>query len=331
MKSETLWSTLTSTMKRRTAPLFERLDVAVGLGLLVGCLYIVMDVYFDHVMGAKLVPSAHPIQVVHAIIDLVLPAIAGASLGFVIHFTRVRAQMAAFEKQRADELAGHIHKIERDQAVWVISASLLHELKNPLHALGLLLDEVAELGADAEQERERLLGRARIQSERIEERLMALRSLEHHTPADLPLLDLRECLTTTLEPLMGLASRQGVTLELEGSGVFAYAHPGYLRIIVENLVENAMDALKPVRDGKITLTVRSEDELALVYIFDNGPGLNEVTRKKVFDPLFTQKETGLGLGLSIARGLARSIGGDLTLQRTESGTCFQVALGAGAP
>lgn len=296
---------------------WQRLDVSAGVGLLLGCAYTVVDVYIDHFMRASLRAPGGPLEVFHAIVDLVLPAVTGTLMGVALHYTKVRAKMAAFEKQRADELAGHLHKIEREQAVWVIAASLLHELKNPLHSLGLLLDEVAELPDSATSERSELLRRARSQSERIEARLMALRSLESSRPPELPRVDLLDCIEGLVEPLARLAQRRNATLRLEGGPVVASVHPGYLRIILENLIENALDVLPP--SGEVTIRVGDDGSEALVTVTDNGPGLSEDTRERMFEPLFSHKESGLGLGLAIARGLARSMGGDLSVAPSAKG------------
>lgn len=305
---------------------FHRLDVSVFLGLLVGCLYSGIDVYFDHVMGADLRPSASPVELLHGVIDLVLPAVTGALLGMVIYFMRVRARMAAFEKRRADELAGRINKIERDQAVWVISASLLHELKTPLHALGLLLDEVTELPDGAAEDRKELLARARAQCERLEARLLTLRSMENTHPPELPVLDLHDAIRGVLEPLSRHAERQGVELELRGSTQPAYAHPSYLRIVIENLVENALEAMRPATSGRISLHLSEEGAWAKVTISDNGPGLDEDSSTRLFDPFYSQKTSGLGLGLSIARSLCRSMGGDLSSLDSDAGAKFELRL-----
>lgn len=315
----------------RETSLFHRLDVSIGIGLLLGCSYTAVDVYFDHVMGADLRPSASPVELLHALIDLVLPAVTGASLGMVMYFMRARARIAEFEKQRADELSGRIHKIERDQAVWVISASLLHELKTPLHALGLLLDEVTELPDDAAHERNELLTRARAQSERLEARIHALRSMENTRPPELPKVELSETIRGLLDPLTQLAERQGVELALSGSTVPAYVHPSYLRIIIENLVENALDALRASSSGLISLQLSQEGPWAKVTITDSGPGLNEDSAQRLFDPLFSQKTAGLGLGLSIARGLCRSMGGELASISSDTGATFELRLKGAQP
>lgn len=305
---------------------FHRLEVSLGLGLLFGCLYTAIDVYLDHTIGAVLRPSLSPFEIFHAVIDLVLPVVAGASLGVVIYFTRVRARMAAFEKGRADELEGHIHKIERDQAVWVISASLLHDLKTPLHALGLLLDEVAELPDEATTERRELVMRARAQGERLEAKLLALRSLENTHPLELPEIELSDSIQGLVERMTRLTEKQGIKLTLNGGPTFAYAHPGYLSIILENLIENAVDALHSCKDGRISLQLSRDDEWVQVVVSDNGPGLNEVAAQRLFDPLFSQKTAGLGLGLSIARGLSRSMGGELSNLSASKGATFELRL-----
>jgi len=314
--------------KRRTVRVpWHRLDVAVAAGLLLGSAYTAIDVYFDHVIGASLLSTLSIFELFHALIDLVLPAVTGALLGTVLYFTRVRAEMATYEKQRADELAGQIHKIERDQAVWVISASLLHELKTPLHALGLLLDEVADLPDESTDERRALLKRARAQSERLEQHLLTLRSLENARPPEIPEVDLLSCVAGVLDPLIRLAQRQGVVLSVEGQRVQVYVDPNYLRIILQNLVENALDALAPRNQGgHIWVSVKQANDGAEVNIADDGPGVEDELKKRIFDPLFTEKTSGMGLGLSIARGLARSMGGELESQTTEQGASFQLRL-----
>ena len=97
----------------------------------------------------------------HTLIDKLFPLIAGLALGVLIHYRRTRLQLAA-HRDRAEALRSSLHKLERDQAVWVLAAAVLHELNNPLHALGVLLDEHAASDGDAAHQ-QALSARARRQ------------------------------------------------------------------------------------------------------------------------------------------------------------------------
>jgi signal transduction histidine kinase len=96
--------------------------------------------------------------------------------------------------------------------------------------------------------------------------------------------------------------------------VEASADPGYVRTILENLVDNSMHSLRATGGaGRITIRVAVEDGHAVVRVSDDGPALEPAVRSALFEPLRSTKTQGLGLGLPIARALARSMRGDLLL------------------
>lgn len=300
------------------------------LGFCIGLGYTLLDSYLDHTFGVQAVPPARPVEVLHALIDFVLPPITGALLGVAVHYVRLRAKMAELEKQRADGLVGDLHKIERDQAVWVISASLLHELKNPLHSLGLLLDEVLELPESERREQQALLMRARAQLERIATELATLRALPSNAQTHVPLIELQPLVKQATQQTRRNRATLTVAEHLQAPGVRVRANPAYVRIIVENLLENASDALvsaPSIEVPRIDVSVYEDEHCACVEVRDNGPGLDAETRERLFEPLNTTKPHGLGLGLAIARTLARSMGGDLVLLEQPTGCLFRLTLG----
>ncbi|UCF93311.1 MAG: hypothetical protein JSW39_03885 [Desulfobacterales bacterium] len=87
--------------------------------------------------------------------------------------------------------------------------------------------------------------------------------------------------------------------------------PSRLRQVFQNLILNAMAAVQ--KDGEITLTTRSEADGISVTISDNGPGIPEENRAKIFEPLFTTKPGGTGLGLPICAGILEKLGGRISL------------------
>jgi signal transduction histidine kinase len=312
----------------------RRLQESVLWGFAAGLTYTLVDGYLDHTFGVQVSPPVRPVEVLHALIDFVLPAITGALFGVSVHYVKLRAKMAELEKQRADDLTGDLHKIERDQAVWVISASLLHELKNPLHALGLLLDEALETPHTEPEHQHRLLSRARAQVERISVELATLRALPSTTRPELPDIDLEELARATVAAVAQRAPQVTLSCRLDGAHELrARANPAYVRIILENLLENAVEALGEVAvtgERRIDVELRGEGGRCIIEVSDTGLGLDAETRAHLFEPLNTTKPAGMGLGLSIARALARAMGGDLVHVEQTLGARFRLSLDGGS-
>ena len=87
-----------------------------------------------------------------------------------------------------------------------------------------------------------------------------------------------------------------------------------LEQVFSNLITNAMDAVPETEAVQIWLQVRSEGALAVMHITDNGPGIPLASLERIFDPFYTTKEHGLGLGLSISAGIVRAAGGALAVR-----------------
>ncbi len=84
-----------------------------------------------------------------------------------------------------------------------------------------------------------------------------------------------------------------------------------LEQVFSNLITNAMDAVPEHEPAHIWLQVRSEGPLAVIHVTDNGPGIPLASLERIFDPFYTTREQGLGLGLSISAGIVRAAGGAL--------------------
>lgn len=87
-----------------------------------------------------------------------------------------------------------------------------------------------------------------------------------------------------------------------------------LEQVFSNLITNAMDAVPETETVQIWLQVRSEGALAVLHVTDNGPGIPLASLERIFDPFYTTKEHGLGLGLSISAGIVRAAGGALAVR-----------------
>jgi signal transduction histidine kinase len=111
--------------------------------------------------------------------------------------------------------------------------------------------------------------------------------------------------------------------------VFIDGDPVLLEWAVESLAKNAIDALAG-RGGRVTLSAQALPEGRVrIRVKDNGPGVPRELRKRIFEPGFSTKEKGWGIGLSLARRIVtESHGGTLILQPTNRGATFDIILGA---
>ena len=98
----------------------------------------------------------------------------------------------------------------------------------------------------------------------------------------------------------------------------------------QELFSGAMFAIQSIptgREGKIQVSVETTPENVFVHIRDNGKGISDDIKDKLFTPNFTTKSTGMGLGLSISQNMIRMAGGQITFEtKIDEGTVFHVIL-----
>ncbi len=215
----------------------------------------------------------------------------------------------------AERLAG----TERRQAIWVVAAAVAHDLKNPLHNLQLLVEEVSEESDPAL--RADLLARIRENVERASERIAELsRAGQRPTDTVDQVVDLASTLDELRERLKPRVQATHAVLDIDcprGLAVRGDAHA--LRAAVENVMANALEALqKGGNGGHVALHAEQRNGLVELTVQDDGPGIRGDLRARLFTP-FSSGHAGTGLGLAIARALARAGGGDLVCTETQAG------------
>ena len=284
----------------------------VLLGLLAGATYVA----FDLISEAKLSEGTLTgnFASAHYLIDHLIPVLAGGLIGLSIHQRRLATRLSAAEEaaERGEALRARLLKVERDQAVWVLAAAVLHELNNPLHALGLLLDEY-QACADDSTLRAQLVERAHAQVRRALAHLETLRSMQGSGEPEAQPIALDRLLGSLAADVSALGESSVLVRAECPSQVTISADPGYLRAILENLLDNSLHSLRGAQGGVVTMTLSTEAGRAVVRVVDDGPALDPSVRANLFDPLRTTKSQGLGLGLPIARALARAMRGELSL------------------
>lgn len=133
----------------------------------------------------------------------------------------------------------------------------------------------------------------------------------------------REC-AADLEPL---TSAKAVTIACRGEEHEVSGDRLRLKQALTNLVRNAIEATP--MGGDVTIDVRADGRDLRLAVRDRGPGLSPSARSHLFEPLFTDKRDGLGMGLFVARAIVEAHGGTIALASVESGTEAEIRLPTG--
>ena len=140
-------------------------------------------------------------------------------------------------------------------------------------------------------------------------------------------VDLNDFAIRTLDMSRPRARTKEVELAVRESPeeVRVKADPLLLREVLTNLVNNAIDAA-PVRGRVVLMIGKRSNGWPFFSVADNGPGVSDDNRHHLFEPHFTTKETGTGLGLFVSYGIIREHQGQLTYEGNRHGAVFTVSL-----
>jgi PAS domain S-box-containing protein len=232
------------------------------------------------------------------------------------------------ERERARQRLG---ATEHLAAVGHLAAQVAHEVRNPLSSLGLncelLEDEVSVLEGTRGTEAKRLL---KAMGREID-RLAALTEgyLRHARLARGPAraVDLNAAVEELASLVRDDLRRKGVTLTLMCSprAGRVKADPSGLRQALLNLVRNAVEAVSGHPQAQVRVQTARDGDRVTLAVQDNGPGVPEELRERIFQPFFTTRESGSGLGLSVSRQSLEEHGGTLRCEVAPGGGARFVA------
>ena len=113
-----------------------------------------------------------------------------------------------------------------------------------------------------------------------------------------------------------------VELDVPAGPMVVYGDPNRLRQVLLNLLRNAREATSNTPDPRIRVSLRGHRRGVYISVEDNGPGVPPELRDKIFEPFFTSKEKGSGLGLYVVRRIVRAHGGEIQLRSRPGSTSF---------
>ncbi|HTU21661.1 MAG TPA: ATP-binding protein [Gemmataceae bacterium] len=236
--------------------------------------------------------------------------------------------------ERVSSVCRRLQEQERDllwarqlAAVGQLAAGVAHEIRNPLTGVKFLLQAAvrAQNPTPLTVDRLQLLLQ---EVARIERTVQGLMDFAQTPPPDRHLHDIRAVVEAAVNVTQSRAEVKAVTVRMDSSPepLRATIDRDQLLSLLTNLLFNAIDATPA--GGEVAVSIAgSPGSMIQVVVTDSGPGIDPALAGRLFTPFATTKPTGTGLGLTIARRVAREHGGELTAaDQPGGGACFTLTL-----
>lgn len=230
-------------------------------------------------------------------------------------------RMASVRRKLEDEL----RREDRLRAVGRLAAGLAHEIRNPLNSIRLTV-QLLERRLESNSVRGEDLRTVRDEVDRLSTLLNDLLDLQRSRQPHPEFQPVVPVLQRCISLLERQAKMQGteVCFEIPPDEVCALFDSQQLTQTVVNLLLNAVEA-SPA-GGVVYVRVFERNGTVRVEVQDQGPGLNREQQEHLFEPFYTTKPSGTGLGLAVSRELIRSQGGNLSFEPSQAGAYFALEL-----
>ncbi len=222
-----------------------------------------------------------------------------------------------------DDLLAQQARVERLSTFGQLVGSIGHDLRNPLGVIETSVYILRGRTGDDEKANKHL--------DRISEQLGIANGIISNLLdmiRDRPLQRERVRLSDVVSGAAGAVKHPaGVAVSLDGLDALPEVDgdPVQLRQVFVNLIENAVHAASP--QGAVAVRAHAADGAIEVHVEDSGPGVDPVTRRRLFEPLITTKDRGIGLGLALVKRIAERHGGSVEYSdRVEGGARFTLRL-----
>jgi len=230
--------------------------------------------------------------------------------------------------EKLDQNVSILTKTERDMAWREMAKQVAHEIKNPLTPMKLSIQYLQQAIKRNPENGKELV--KRISNTLIEQidNLSGIASAFSNFATLPKASNEKVILNEVVEVIHDLFRKRedmDITLTEPIDEIYVFADKNHLIRILNNIVKNAIQSIPDSRKGRIEMSLYKQDDKAIIKIHDNGTGIPDEMKDKVFTPNFTTKSSGTGLGLAISLNMINSFNGNIYFETEyEKGTDFFV-------
>ncbi len=226
-----------------------------------------------------------------------------------------------------EKMKERLERDERLRAMGEMAARISHEIKNPLGSMELFLSILLE--ENLKPKVKDYIGHIRFGVKTIDRIINNILSFTRPKTLVLRKGGIASLVQNTLDFMDLSIKSRGITVSFtcleETDCTF---DPDLMKLVIMNLLSNAVEAVEA--EGKVAVNVRPQGEYVLLAISDTGSGMAEETRKNIFNPFFTTKDKGVGLGLFIVHNIVQAHGGYIEVESVVgSGSSFLIFIPKG--
>jgi two-component system sensor histidine kinase HydH len=219
----------------------------------------------------------------------------------------------------------HVMQIEK------LAAGLAHEIRNPLHAMRLNLHTLGRAWRGhsqlSEQDVAAMIRESNVEIDRVERLMQELLGFAKPGTAKNETFAAGAIARATTNFLGEELRRKNIEVEVDVApqAVYVRMDPSRLRQVLINLLANARDALSA--GGKVRVSVDRRAGQAEIVVADDGPGIEDAERERIFEPFYSTKSNGSGFGLALVRKFVEEAGGSVACEANQPrGALFRIQL-----
>jgi signal transduction histidine kinase len=220
-----------------------------------------------------------------------------------------------------------LRQLEKFASTGRIARTIAHEVRNPLTNISLATEQLRDMAA-ADEENSMLLDMVKRNGDRINQLVSDLLNATKYAELQFSTNSINELVEETLDFARDRIELNGIRTEVNLA-------PGLKHIIVDkekikiallNIIVNALEAMKP-GEGVLSISTTAVNNKCVITIADNGMGMNRESLSKLFEPFFTSKEKGTGLGLTNTQNIILNHKGSIDVtSEPGKGTTFIIKL-----
>jgi signal transduction histidine kinase len=231
-----------------------------------------------------------------------------------------RCQM--YENER--EIEKHQYRMEQLMVIGEMASGFAHEIRNPLSIISTSVETILRNDI-RDDDRIKMLQFIKEETNRINILANKLLSVNFQKRPELERFELSSVLHKLASFLEYQLKDRGILFRIKNkNSYYLYSDPNILFQILLNLSLNSMEAID--REGHMNIDYRGDDSTLSIFVEDDGPGIPPKQRAKVFEPFYTTKKRGTGLGLTVTKKLIENLFGYIDLQPSRRGTVFKITL-----